>query len=114
MRAASAELHVGQETSEASPPSQRRRRVFEIPEHAALRELRRALARGHLPGQGRRTPEDDARNAAFRTVEELLALFEELERRVERGDACRLVEREQPREAGRMVVELVIEAARVA
>ncbi len=105
MRAASAGVHVGKEASEASPPSERRRRVFAIPEHAALRELRRALARGHLPGQGQRTPEDDARNAAFRTVEELLALFDELERRVERGDACRLVEHEQPREAGRMLIE---------
>ncbi len=111
MRATHARMHVGDEPHDDPPPSQPRRRVFEVPEDAALRALRRALARGRLAGGGRRTPEDDARNAAFRTLEELLALLDEMERRVERGERCRLVEREHPREGGRMVIEMVIEPA---
>jgi hypothetical protein len=39
-----------------------------IPEIDALRELRRALARGGIPPLGKRTPEDSARVAAFYAV----------------------------------------------
>jgi hypothetical protein len=92
----------------ASAPRSSKPRPFSIPEHAALRDLRRVLARGGLPAVDRRTPEDNARIAAFRTVEELLVVLDEFKRRVERGEPCRLVEREHPREAGRLVIELAI------
>ncbi len=77
------------------------------PEFAMLRQLRGALARGGLPA--RRTPEDHARIAAFRTVQELLVLLDEYRRRVECGDRCRLVEREHEHKPGRLLFEVAIE-----
>lgn len=88
-----------------SPP----RRVIAIPELKALRELRSALAFGGLPPLARRTPEDSARIAAFRAIEELLHVLNQYRRRIESGERCRLVEREHGREPGRLLVELVIE-----
>lgn len=79
-------------------------------ELATLRELRRLLGRGRLPAPDHRTPEDCARIASFRTVEELLGLLDEFERRVGRGERCRLVEREHRPERGRLVIEFSIEA----
>lgn len=80
-----------------------------FPELHALREVRRDLARGGLPPIDKRGPEEHARIAAYRAVEELLHLIERYRRRVERGERARLVEREHPREPGRMVIELIIE-----
>jgi len=80
-----------------------------IPELKTLRELRRTLAYGGIPSADKRTPEDDARIAAFRAVEELLRLVDEYRRRVERGEHCRIVEREHPHEPGRLLIELAIE-----
>ncbi len=77
------------------------------PEFAVLRQLRGTLARGGLPA--RRTPEDHARIAAFRTVAELLVLLDEYRRRVESGDRCRLVEREHDHKPGRLLIEVAIE-----
>jgi hypothetical protein len=85
--------------------------VVALPEVVALRELRRALARGGLPQMGQRTPEDHARIASFRAVEELLALLDHYRGRVTNGESCRLVEREHPREPGRLLIEIVIERA---
>ncbi len=81
-------------------------RPLAIPEIDTLRELRNAFARGGLPP---RTPEDSASLAAFRTLEGLLDLLDEFGRRIGRGERSRLVEREQPSERGRFVVEIVIE-----
>lgn len=101
--------------SSTPPPSSDRAsgsaRAFRIPEIKALRELRFALARGGLPASDKRTPEDSARIAAFRALEELLRLLDHYRRRVEQGDRCRLVEREHPREPGRLVIEMVIEVS---
>lgn len=80
---------------------------LEAPEFAALRELRRRLSRGGLPGQ--RTPEDDARLAAFATLQELLLVLGEFRVRVRRGDAVRLRVLEQQSTPARMRLEVVIE-----
>lgn len=83
-----------------------------MPELRALRELRRALARGGLPSMDRRTPEDHARIASFRALEELLQLLDQYRKRVEGGETCRLVEREQARAPGRLHLEIAIETVR--
>lgn len=80
-----------------------------FPELSALREVRRDLARGGLPPVERRTPEEHARIAAYRAVEELLHFIERYRRRVERGEQVRIAEREHPREPGKMTIELTIE-----
>ncbi|MFT3769637.1 MAG: hypothetical protein QM820_29730 [Minicystis sp.] len=80
-----------------------------MPELTTLRELRRAFARGGLPPMDKRTAEDCARIASFRTLEELCRVLDEFRRRVESGERCRLVEREHAIEPGRLRVEIVIE-----
>ena len=75
----------------------------------AMRELRQALSKGHVPPLERRSPETQARLACFRIVKDLLSLLGAYGRRVERGERCRLVEREHPREKGRLLLELVFE-----
>jgi hypothetical protein len=85
-------------------------RVVALPELRSLRELRKALAYGGLPPAHVRSPEDCARIGSFRVMEELLRVLDAYRRRVESGEACRLVEREHRREPGRFLVELVIEA----
>lgn len=98
-----------------TPPNSTRRakplvvRSIALPEIKALRELRHALARGGLPPFDKRTPEDWARIAAFRTIFELLRLLDEYKRRTERGERCRLVEQERDRGPGRLVVEITLE-----
>lgn len=84
-------------------------RSLALPELAALRELRRVLARGGLPAGDKRRPEDHARIASFRALEELLHLLDQYRRRAESGEPCRLVEREHPREPGRLLLEIAIE-----
>jgi hypothetical protein len=79
------------------------------PEFATLRDVRRALARGGLPPHDARSPADQARIAAFRALEELLFLLDDYQRRVQRGERCRLVERDHGRTPGRLVFELSIE-----
>ena len=84
-------------------------RPLALPELPAMKELRRALSFGGLTPSHLRTPEDHARIAAFRAMEELLHLLHEYRTRVERGERCRLVEREHVREKGRLLLELEIE-----
>jgi hypothetical protein len=85
------------------------KRPLALPEIQRMREVRRALAFGGLTPAARRTPEDNARIASFRTLEELLPFLDEYRRRIESGQRCRLVEREHTREPGRLLVEWVIE-----
>jgi hypothetical protein len=80
-----------------------------LPEHEALRDLRRALARGGLPPMHARTPTDMARIASFRVMEELLRFLAEYRRRIDAGERCRIVDREGPRVAGRLDLHFVIE-----
>ncbi len=82
-------------------------RALDVPEVAQLRQLRASLARGGMPR--RRSAEDQARLAAFRTVDELLQVLDEYRRRLESGARCRLVEHEHGREPGRLLLELRIE-----
>jgi hypothetical protein len=79
------------------------------PEFTALREVRSALGRGGLPSPDQSTPQEQARLASFRTLEELLRILDEYRRRIESGERCRLVEREHERVPGQLLVELVIE-----
>ncbi|APR80644.1 Hypothetical protein A7982_05991 [Minicystis rosea] len=83
---------------------------FSIPEARALRELRRALARGGLPPRGERTPEDEARIASFRVMEELLRLLDHYRRRIESGERCRLVEHQHQVDPDRLHLEIEVES----
>lgn len=85
-----------------------------IPELRHLQDVRAQLARGGLPPLDKRTPEDCARIAAFRTLVELLRLFGRFKQRIEAGERCRLVEIEHPQEPGRLLIEIRIEAEEVA
>ena len=80
-----------------------------LPGLVMMRELRRLLAAGGLPPADKRTPEDWARIAGFRVLEELLRLLDDYRRLIERGVRCRLIERAHVREVGRMVIEIVLE-----
>jgi len=64
---------------------------------------------GGLTPVRRRTPEDCARIASFRVLEEPLHLLDQLRRRIEQGEHVILLERDHVREKGRLVIELVIE-----
>lgn len=64
--------------------------LLTAPEFSALRALRRALARGGLPPVSRRRPHDEARIAAFFTVQQLLHILEEFRKACARGEAVRL------------------------
>jgi len=94
----------------SAPPTDPCVRRLAIPEINALRELRRALARGGIPPLDKRTPEDSARIGAFQTIGALLRLLDEYKRRVEDGQRCRLVEVERSPQPGRILIEIAIEA----
>jgi hypothetical protein len=80
-----------------------------IPEIEAMRDLRRALARGGLSPIDTRTPEGCARVAAFYVIIDLLRLLDEFKRRVEAGESCRLVHVKRSHESGRLQIEIAIE-----
>src|SRR5262245_41773574 len=77
-----------------------------IPGMRQLTDLRTLLAVGGLPVQ--RTPADDGRIAAFHAIAEMLRLLQEFKRRIESGEACRLVVEERSSTPGRLVLEIVI------
>jgi hypothetical protein len=77
------------------------------PEFTTLRELRRTLSRGGLPAQ--RTPEDEARLAAFAAVKELLRVVDEFRIRVRAGEDVHLRVLEHKSTPERMKVEIAIE-----
>jgi len=77
------------------------------PEFATLRRMRRTLARGGIPAT--RTPEIQAKLAAFSTLRDLLSLLDEFRKRVQRGERVSLVTTEQSSVAGHMRIEIVIE-----
>lgn len=86
------------------------RDVLAASELEMLRNLRRRFARGGLPPFAKRSPEDDARIAAFKTISGLLWVLREYRDRVARGEAVRL-EVSETVEPGRMRVEVVIRAS---
>jgi hypothetical protein len=67
-----------------------------IPEIEAMRDLRRALARGGLSPINMRSPEGCARVAAFYVIVDLVRLLDEFKRRLEAGE--------------RLLIEIAIEA----
>jgi hypothetical protein len=80
-----------------------------IPEHRTMKALRDTLRVGGLPPLDTRTPEDAARIASYRVVEELLRLLRFFKHRIEEGESCRLVERVHDTEPGRLHLEIAIE-----
>lgn len=85
------------------------RNVLAAPEFEALRELRRRFACGGLPAAAERTPEEEARIVAFRSIADLLLVLTEFRDRIARGEAVRLVMPEQKSEPGRLRIEIAIE-----
>jgi hypothetical protein len=81
------------------------RRPLALPDIKALRELRRALSYGGLTPGARRSPEDHARITTFRVLSEMLFFLDNYRRRVEAGEALRLVEVDHQRTHGRLVIE---------
>jgi hypothetical protein len=77
------------------------------PEFGELRALRRKLGRGGLPSV--RTPEDDARIAAYVLLSELLRGLDDFRGRVQRGERVRLAMREEPNPPGVIRAEFAIE-----
>lgn len=85
------------------------RNVLGAPDFETLRHLRRRFARGGLPAEAERTPEDQARIAAFRTIADLLRVLTDFRDRIARGEAVGLVMPEQKSEPGRLRIEIAIE-----
>ena len=85
------------------------KRHVAIPELRVLQELRYVLARGGQPPLEARSAEDCMRIATFQVVSKLLDVFRRYKAAVEGGERCRLVERERVQDAGRVVIELIIE-----
>ena len=75
----------------------------------ALRDLRIDFGRGGLPPRDRRTPEENARIAAYRVLYELTHILDQYRRAVEEGRACRLAVSEHGRQLGKVVIEIAIE-----
>ena len=75
----------------------------------ALRELRTEFGRGGLPPRERRTPEDDARIAAYFVLRETTHILDQFRRAVEEGRPGRLVVSEHGRQLGKVVIEITIE-----
>jgi hypothetical protein len=63
---------------------------LEAPEFSALRTLRRAFSRGGLPPLLERTPDDEARIAAFFALQQLLLILDEFRRACARGESVHL------------------------
>jgi hypothetical protein len=84
-------------------------RSVALPEIRTLREVRYALARGGLPPEERRTPEDWGRIAALQALLVLLQVLDQFKRRVEDGERCRVVTRQIERAPDRRTLEIAIE-----
>jgi hypothetical protein len=79
-----------------------------FPELASLQHLRRLLSRGGLPPQSRRSPADEARIAAFFTLQELVHILTEFRKARLRGEECHLAVSENGRSTGRITIEITI------
>ena len=78
----------------------------------ALRELRFDFGRGGLPPRDHRSPEDEARIAAFCVLQELIHILDQFRRATEQGEPRRLVVSEHGRQLGKVIIEIAIEDAR--
>ena len=74
-----------------------------------LRELRIDFGRGGLPPRDGRTPEDDARIATYRVLQELTHILDQYRRAIDEGRACRLAVSEHGRQLGKVIIEIAIE-----
>lgn len=89
--------------SGSSPPD-----PLGFPELASLQALRRVLSRGGLPPQSNRSPADEARIAAFFTLQELLHILTEFRNARAHGAPCHLAVSENGRSPGRLTIEITI------
>jgi hypothetical protein len=76
------------------------------PEFTSLRAIHWSLAEGGLPPDAERTPADDARIAAFFTIQELLRILDEFRRACMRGDLCHLVMNDTGRRRDLVVIDI--------
>lgn len=82
-----------------------------FPELVSLCALSRLLSRGGLPPQALRSPADEARIAAFFTLQELLHILAEFRRAHDEGARCHLAVSENGRSPGRITIEIAIVAS---
>lgn len=75
----------------------------------SLRDLRADFGRGGLPPRDERTPEDEARIAAFCVLQELVHILDQFRRVIEQGEQCRLVVSERGRQLNKVIIEITIE-----
>jgi hypothetical protein len=80
------------------------------PSFRALRTLLRDFARGGLPSRAARTPEEDARLAAFHALNELVHLLDQYRRRIARGERVRLRVTNEGRRLDQALIALTISA----
>lgn len=81
---------------------------LEAPELSTLQLLRGAFASGGFPPPSMRTPEDEARIAAFFALHQLLQLLEEFRKACARGERVRLAVAERGQSPSRIVVDIAI------
>lgn len=81
---------------------------LDSPEFSSLRALRWLFSRGGLPPCSARSPADDARIAAFFTLQELLYVLGEFRKAYLRGSRCRLAVSENGRSPGKVTIEIAI------
>lgn len=96
-------LHPVARSSHDDPPG--------FPDLVSLYTLSRLLSRGGLPPRSRCSPADEARIAAFFTLQELLHILTEFQRAHLRGADCHLEVSENGRSPGRITIEVAIVAA---
>jgi hypothetical protein len=81
---------------------------LEAPEFHTLRMLRRAFSRGGLPPLSMRTPEDEARIAAFFALQQMMYILEEFRKACARHEPVRLVVAEHGQSPNHIVLEIAI------
>jgi hypothetical protein len=81
---------------------------LEAPELSTLQLLRRSFSSEGFPPPSMRTPEDEARIAAFFALYQLMYLLEEFRRACAGGKRVRLVVNERGQSRSRIVVEIAI------
>ena len=83
-------------------------RRFAIPEHAMLTQVQRMLRSAGQRPVRERTPEDNARLAAYQTINALLIFLHDFKTMVEEPNAkpLRIVQRYQPSKPGRLHLDI--------
>jgi hypothetical protein len=75
---------------------------------AALRHVRLTLSAGGLTAAERRTPEGSVRLATIHACREIEHIIDQLRRRIDAGERCRVVCTEKGRRLGLAIVHLEI------